>query len=360
MSSAPQVTPEIPHVEMFNGQPHTTSLAVAEHFGKLHKNVLQSIQTLGCSDEFTKLNFQLCSEINTLQNNKPNPYYAMTRDGFTLLAMGFTGPQAMRWKEAYLKAFNAMEEQLRTLPQQQAISSEKPANYFPETFTLPKPDDEDEDALYRWMAAKIMFTLVRHSVGRMTLTEIHNQVFMKTKTLLPLKVVARRMHDDVLPVVYEQLPNGGRGAHSGALRLMLPDEEAIRYELHEPLPWEARSPLLSRALDLFAGLSHPQQEEVLGQLERGDFSGSPGVAGPVAALPVPPSKSRVLLSLDGLAVTESRVLGEDELVIAGADFETEFATRMRKKGFVLVSLDGLEQLRLIALGFLENNTRGIH
>ena len=46
----------------------TTSLAISNHFGKKHKNVLQSIQNLECSPEFAKLNFQLCYKNNPLQN----------------------------------------------------------------------------------------------------------------------------------------------------------------------------------------------------------------------------------------------------------------------------------------------------
>jgi len=38
--------------------------------------------------------------------------YYITRDGFTLLVMGYTGEKAMRFKEAYIKQFNAMERAL--------------------------------------------------------------------------------------------------------------------------------------------------------------------------------------------------------------------------------------------------------
>ncbi|GAB6178142.1 hypothetical protein JCM16814_30330 [Desulfobaculum senezii] len=73
------------------GNPMTTSLKVAEVFGKEHKNVIQSIEQLDCSEEFRKLNFQL-SSYSVPNNRRPYPMYLMTRDGFTFLAMGFTIP----------------------------------------------------------------------------------------------------------------------------------------------------------------------------------------------------------------------------------------------------------------------------
>ena len=97
-----------------NGMPVTTSLKVAEVFGKVHKNVLRDIETLGCSEVFQELNFELSFKIRELPNggNKKEPYYNITRDGFTILAMGYTGKKAMEFKEQYIAAFNAMEQAL--------------------------------------------------------------------------------------------------------------------------------------------------------------------------------------------------------------------------------------------------------
>lgn len=96
-------------VQISGDRPVTTSLAVSNHFGKKHKNVLQAIENLECSDEFAKLNFQLCHKNNELQNGKPQPFYEITRDGFVFLCMGFTGSAAAQWKEKYIAAFNALE-----------------------------------------------------------------------------------------------------------------------------------------------------------------------------------------------------------------------------------------------------------
>lgn len=88
-----------------------SSLDIAETFEKRHDNVLQDIRNLECSDEFRLLNFQESSYVNS--QNKKQPMYYVTRDGFTLLAMGYTGEKAMKFKEAYIKQFNAMERMLQ-------------------------------------------------------------------------------------------------------------------------------------------------------------------------------------------------------------------------------------------------------
>lgn len=88
-----------------------TSLDVAETFGKGHDKVMRDIRELGCSSEFNVANF---GEIDYVDSkNRRQKAYAMTRDGFTLLAMGYTGELAMKFKEAYIKQFNAMEKALR-------------------------------------------------------------------------------------------------------------------------------------------------------------------------------------------------------------------------------------------------------
>ena len=100
-----------------DGHAFTTSLVVADHFGKRHRDVLRAIENLGCSPEFAERNFALSTYTVTggKDSRREEPMYTITRDGFALLAMGFTGQEAMRWKEAYIHAFNAMEDRLRKL-----------------------------------------------------------------------------------------------------------------------------------------------------------------------------------------------------------------------------------------------------
>ena len=88
-----------------------TSLDVAETFEKEHRRVLQDIRDLKCSEEFRLHNFVQSSYINEQGRNQS--MFIMTRDGFTLLAMSYTGEKAMKFKEAYINQFNQMEELLK-------------------------------------------------------------------------------------------------------------------------------------------------------------------------------------------------------------------------------------------------------
>lgn len=92
----------------------TLSTDVAAVFGKQHKNVIRDIENIVANlSESRRLNFELCFENNALANGKPIKRYRLTRDGFMILAMGFTGEKAMEFKWQYIDAFNAMEKKLR-------------------------------------------------------------------------------------------------------------------------------------------------------------------------------------------------------------------------------------------------------
>ena len=104
--------------EIKDGQVVTTSLRVAEIFSKEHNHVLRAIRELDCSDDFRASNFGQSFRIRQLPNGmgeRQDPYYLITRDGFVFLVMGFTGKTAAKFKEAYIRAFNVMEERLRRM-----------------------------------------------------------------------------------------------------------------------------------------------------------------------------------------------------------------------------------------------------
>lgn len=134
----------LPSIYEYGGEPVTTSRAVAEQFGKQHKNVVRDIESIitelnGCGLNFqpaNEPNFGLVNGLNfepveidtanrdfaarnfflteyTDEKGEPRKQYILTRDGFTLLAMGFTGAKAMQFKVAYINAFNRMEELIR-------------------------------------------------------------------------------------------------------------------------------------------------------------------------------------------------------------------------------------------------------
>lgn len=102
-------------------QPFTTSRAIAERFGKRHTEVMRTIQKL-LSDipdsEFGRRNFASAEYLDG--QKKPRPEYRLTHDGFALLAMGFTGAEALAWKIAFLQAFNALEAELKSRVEREA------------------------------------------------------------------------------------------------------------------------------------------------------------------------------------------------------------------------------------------------
>lgn len=102
-----------------NGEPVASSRQIAESFGKEHRNVMRDIENLMTAgvlkNEQTPMFYK--TEYTHEQNGQTYPMYLMNRDGFTLLAMGFTGKAALEWKLKYIQAFNAMEKQLAQRPQ---------------------------------------------------------------------------------------------------------------------------------------------------------------------------------------------------------------------------------------------------
>lgn len=96
-----------------DGKLVVSSRQIAEHFEKQHKHVLEKIDNLlkemGSAEKSAQ--YFIPSEYRD-SSGKANRENLLTRDGFTLLAMGFTGTKALEWKLKYIEAFNKMEQQL--------------------------------------------------------------------------------------------------------------------------------------------------------------------------------------------------------------------------------------------------------
>lgn len=105
-----------PTLTVVDGIPTCLSTEVARHFGKQHRNVLRAIENLqGQLDKTYALNFeriQIDVDLG-LGRTRKDSAYRLSKDGFTLLAMGFTGKKALRFKLAYIDAFNRMEAKLQ-------------------------------------------------------------------------------------------------------------------------------------------------------------------------------------------------------------------------------------------------------
>lgn len=113
MNKINQTIARKPIIELVNRQAVTSSFEVARYFGKRHDHVIRDIDNLISKvPDFAKPNFGVCYRINELQNGKPQKYYNMTKDGFTLLAMGFSGEKALKFKISYINAFKEKERQI--------------------------------------------------------------------------------------------------------------------------------------------------------------------------------------------------------------------------------------------------------
>lgn len=117
----PMAADRAPIVFARDGEAFATSRDVAAFFGKEHRSVLASIDNLLSQEADLRLHafMQTVGERANPSGGAPieSRLFEMTRDGFTLLAMGFTGSKALRWKLRYIEAFNAMEAELRRIAQ---------------------------------------------------------------------------------------------------------------------------------------------------------------------------------------------------------------------------------------------------
>lgn len=119
------------------GRAFCSSRQIADTFNKRHDIVLRDIRDLDCSISFRLHNFEESSYKNT--QNKKQPEYLMTKDGFVFLVMGYRGKKAAAFKEAYIKRFNEMEafiksyvsakEEFPALTNAILMAHEKPKRY---------------------------------------------------------------------------------------------------------------------------------------------------------------------------------------------------------------------------------------
>lgn len=149
-----------------NGEPVASSREVAKRFGKEHKHVLAAIrQILVAENSATKFFHETTFEYR----GQKFPEYLMNRDGFSLLAMGFTGKEAVQWKLKYIEAFNQMEKQLAAQhKEQQAVQDTNIQNAIDRVIEARKKLEENtafldecrknrEDSKAQYMQIKALF-----------------------------------------------------------------------------------------------------------------------------------------------------------------------------------------------------------
>jgi len=118
-------------VSVNDGKAVTDSLKVAQVFGKKHKDVLKAIRDLEIPEDLRRRNFAPSSFIQKMPNGgtKEVQSFTLARDGFTLLAFGFTSRKAMQFKIAYIEAFNRMEARLNGTMKPEEVLKDKIAEF---------------------------------------------------------------------------------------------------------------------------------------------------------------------------------------------------------------------------------------
>ena len=131
------------HISFLDGKvPAVSSIDVARHFSKKHQHVLRDIKNLIqiVPISFNESNFGRVDYVDA--KGEKRPAYLLTREAFSLLVMGFTGRAAIRWKLAYIEAFNALEKQasISREEHQRLLSLARESGYrqgLEETLALP-------------------------------------------------------------------------------------------------------------------------------------------------------------------------------------------------------------------------------
>ena len=101
------------NIENKDGVAVVSSRVVAYDFDKRHDHVLRDINNIIESNTTQNWGLLFIESQYKASNGKMNKEYLLTRDGFSLLVMGFTGKEALQWKLQYIEAFNKMEEQIK-------------------------------------------------------------------------------------------------------------------------------------------------------------------------------------------------------------------------------------------------------
>jgi anti-repressor protein len=158
-----------------------TSLEVAKRFDRRHADVMQSIYRIRNQEVSTERHFSFSEYLD--KSGRPLTFCIMDRDGFSILAMGFTGSIALKWKVSFIEAFNAMEQELTRRQEpavlsrmeilQMAMDSERRAIAAEAEVGELKPDAEG-------------MRMLRSAEGTMTLTQVAKMLEVKRPWLFDL------------------------------------------------------------------------------------------------------------------------------------------------------------------------------
>lgn len=168
-----------------SGQPVASSRDIAEHFGKGHNHVLRDIDAM--KEDVS--NFGQMFFATEIPDNygRPQRAYLMNRDGFTLLAMGFTGKAALEWKLKYIEAFNAMESELRSqqtaLPQDYHSALRALADKAERVLALESENERQKQVIADFEPIRQYVDTILESAATLTITQIAADYDLSARTL---------------------------------------------------------------------------------------------------------------------------------------------------------------------------------
>ena len=237
-----QILP-IPTVTLVEDRPATTSLAIAEHFGKRHDDVLKSIRRL-CTElpaEKRARNFAETFRTVAGPNNSERQelFFTVYFDGFILLVMGYTGKKALQIKLAYIDAFNAMREELEGRQ-----ASPTPA---PEPSPLSRRTDPERKALTSIINTWVGMAPIHYAAARAQVNAHFGVTSVDALTVAQVKEAIQYVQGkiDALPAVPSALPAAPSivpavEAHLATIRAhareIMDCERSLYFALRDTLP----------------------------------------------------------------------------------------------------------------------------
>ncbi len=167
-------------IQNSNGNDVTTSLIVAQVFGKEHNKVVRDIENLSCSSNFNAANFGVIEYTDS--RGRIQKAYEMTKDGFSFLVMGYTGAKAGEFKERFINEFNKRELMLKDddyiLMRSQQIL-QKRVEMAEQKVRALEEKNALQDAQLRQAAPKVKYVdEVLQSVNTYTSTQIAKEIGM--------------------------------------------------------------------------------------------------------------------------------------------------------------------------------------
>lgn len=182
-------------IQSQSGKDVTTSLIVAEVFGKEHSKVVRDIENLSCSESFNTANFGVIAYIDS--RGREQKAYEMTKDGFSFLVMGYTGAKAGQFKEAFINEFNKREIMLNSddyiLARSQEILQKRLQSAEQRIQVLEGANELKEEQI-KLLAPKAEYTdAVLQSTTTYTFTQIAKDCEMTGATTLANFLISKRV-----------------------------------------------------------------------------------------------------------------------------------------------------------------------